>query len=293
MTNGANVIKFVYQGISGQVIQELNSSNVVIRSYAWDSSGRQLYVKSGSSVWYEITDPHGDVAALAAATSLAGTEHFDAWGNLLTSPGSTIPFGYQGSLRGRWCFRRLRRFNGSLGRTWFWDCIRFGSKRWLRSSCGGNLGSKRYSSWAVTLRPTLTFRWVGPLMFLAFAIGLSWSAYQSLMSQRSADAVFPGILAVGCLGVVVLSRSTYIRVDQSTIVFGPTLFGLKTFDRRQVAAIRATPSPTTRRTVFLRPDGSTLWSTAGFLWGRAGLQSLADYLGVPFEGADSISNRYM
>jgi RHS repeat-associated protein len=77
------------------------SQNAVIRSYAWDTSGRQLYVKSGTNVWYEITDPHSDVASLAAGTALAGTEHFDAWGNQVASSGSTIPFGYQGSL-GSW-----------------------------------------------------------------------------------------------------------------------------------------------------------------------------------------------
>lgn len=101
VTNGSNVTKFVYQGVSGQAIQELSASNSVIRSYAWDSTGRQLYAKSGSSVWYEITDPHGDVAALATATALAGSEHFDPWGNLYSSSGSTIPYGFQGSA-GSW-----------------------------------------------------------------------------------------------------------------------------------------------------------------------------------------------
>ena len=101
VTNGANVTKFVYQGISDQVIQELNSSNAAIRSYAWDASGRQLYAKAGSNVWYEITDPHGDVVALASASALAGTKHFDAWGNLLNSGGATIPFGFQGGY-GSW-----------------------------------------------------------------------------------------------------------------------------------------------------------------------------------------------
>lgn len=47
--------------------------------------GRQLYVKSGSNLWYEITDPHGDVAALVTGNALVGTVHFDAWGNLLGS----------------------------------------------------------------------------------------------------------------------------------------------------------------------------------------------------------------
>ena len=44
-------------------------------------------MKTGSSVYYEIADPHGDVAALANAAALVGTEHFDAWGSL----GSVVP----------------------------------------------------------------------------------------------------------------------------------------------------------------------------------------------------------
>jgi RHS repeat-associated protein len=101
VTNGSNVIQFVYRGLSGEVIEELNSSGTVIRSYSWDTIARQLYVKSGSNVYYQITNPHGDVAALASATALVGTEHFDAWGNPFTPSGTTTPFGFQGS-QGSW-----------------------------------------------------------------------------------------------------------------------------------------------------------------------------------------------
>jgi len=59
------VTQFAYRGLTGEVVQELNGAGGVTRSYAWDSTGRQLYVKSGSNVYYEITDLHGDVAALA------------------------------------------------------------------------------------------------------------------------------------------------------------------------------------------------------------------------------------
>jgi RHS repeat-associated protein len=101
VTNGANVTKFLYQGLTGQVIQELNSSNAVVRSYAWDGS-RQLFVKSGSSSYYQITDPHGDNVAWASATALVGTEHFDPWGNTTYTPsGTTVPFGFQGAA-GSW-----------------------------------------------------------------------------------------------------------------------------------------------------------------------------------------------
>jgi RHS repeat-associated protein len=101
VTNGANVTQFVYRGLSNQVVAELDGTGAVIRSYAWDSKGRQLYTKIGSSVYYEITNLHGDVVALATTTALAGTLHFDPWGNRLGAAGTTIPFGFQGSA-GSW-----------------------------------------------------------------------------------------------------------------------------------------------------------------------------------------------
>ncbi len=101
VSNGSNVTQFVYRGLSGQVVEELNGSGGVIRSYAWDTLGRQLYVKAGTTVYYEITDPHGDVAALASGTALVGTAHFDPWGNPFTPNGTTTPFGFQGAA-GSW-----------------------------------------------------------------------------------------------------------------------------------------------------------------------------------------------
>jgi RHS repeat-associated protein len=99
ITNGVNVTQLVYRGLTSEVIEELNGSNAVVRSYAWDSIGRQLYVKVGTSVYYEITNPHGDVVAYATAAAIAGTQHFDAWGNPTYAPsGVSTPFGYQGAV---------------------------------------------------------------------------------------------------------------------------------------------------------------------------------------------------
>jgi len=143
----------------------------------------------------------------------------------------------------------------------------------------------------MTLRPTRTYRWAYPVLFVGVACFMLWSAIQSLIHGTPPDAVpwwFPGILAAFLIGIAALFRKIYIRVGDSTIVFGPNFLGRRTFDRREVARIRGSSSPLSNRTVFLRSDGSTLWSTAGLLWGRAGLQSLADYLGVPLDGAESI-----
>lgn len=100
-SSGIALTKFVYQGLTGQVVQELDGGNNLVRSYAWDGS-RQLYTKSGSNAYYEITNPHGDVVAYATATGLAGTQHFDPWGNLTNAPsGTSAPFGFQGAI-GSW-----------------------------------------------------------------------------------------------------------------------------------------------------------------------------------------------
>jgi hypothetical protein len=130
-------------------------------------------------------------------------------------------------------------------------------------------------------------------MFVAVAGFMLWDAFQSLIQGAPPDVVpwwVPGAFAVLLVGAAVSFRTIYIRVDDSSIVFGPNFLGRRTFDRRQVARIRGSgiATPFTTRTVFLRSDGSTLWSTPGTLWGRARLQKLADYLGVPLERAESI-----
>lgn len=143
----------------------------------------------------------------------------------------------------------------------------------------------------MTLRPTRTFRWVYPIFFAALAGGELTSAIQDVLrGENPGAALILSASAAVFIAVAALVRTAYIRVDDSKIVFGPKVIRIgrrvlpPTFNRAEVAGIRATPSPFTRRTLLLRPDGSTLWSMAGTLWGRDGLQLLADYLGVPFDG---------
>jgi hypothetical protein len=136
----------------------------------------------------------------------------------------------------------------------------------------------------VTLRPSRFYRWAAPVIFLAVASAFLLTAYQNLVRGGLGDAWLVGVLGAFMIAVAVFSRSAYIRVDDSAIVFGPKLLSRSSYPRREVALIRATYSPFTRRTLFLRSDGSRLYSTSGLLWGRDGLRSLADYLGVPYEG---------
>jgi hypothetical protein len=114
----------------------------------------------------------------------------------------------------------------------------------------------------VTLWPTRTYRWAYPILFGALAVGALWVALQALIHGTPADSVpwwFALIFAVLVVGAASLrNRAVSIRVN----AYG--------------------------RVAFLLTDGSTVQSIPGSMWGRAGLQSLADYLGIPFEGAQLI-----
>lgn len=74
----------------------------MIRAYTWDANGRQVYVKTGASAYYLIANPHGDNVAIASASALVGTEHYDPWGSPTYAPsGTTTPFSFQGAF-GSW-----------------------------------------------------------------------------------------------------------------------------------------------------------------------------------------------
>jgi len=147
----------------------------------------------------------------------------------------------------------------------------------------------------VTLGPSRFNLWVVPVVALAVAVVFLWVDYEMLAQQGLGDpwllgvgvAAFIGLAAACMIAVAVWAPKAYIRVDDQTITFGPSLTSFagrrNTFNRQEVARIRSGPSPVTRNTLFLRSDGSTLCSTPGLFWGRDGLQRLADYLGVPLE----------
>ncbi|HEY8687007.1 MAG TPA: hypothetical protein VIO57_15510 [Chloroflexota bacterium] len=132
-------------------------------------------------------------------------------------------------------------------------------------------------------------------MSVALALVFLGNGYDILVNQGLGDPWLTGafavfmlvLLAAVLIFVAIWSRKAYIRVDDSTITFGPSLTSFaarrNTFNRREVALIRATRSPMTQITVFLRSDGSRLTGTSGYFWGRDGLQRLADFLGVPLE----------
>src|SRR5579859_4007934 len=161
---------------------------------------------------------------------------------------------------------------------------------WLDSKRPGAPDSQQYASRTVTIGPSRFNLWVVPILAVALAGAFLWLDYQMLARQGLGDPWLVGVagaamiafLAAVLIFVAIWGRKAYIRVDGSTITFGPSLTSSaarrNTFNRHEVARIRATHSPLTRITLFLRSDGSTLSSTPGLFWGRDGLQRLADYL---------------
>jgi RHS repeat-associated protein len=99
-TDGAIVTQFVYRGIEKKIVQELNASSAIQRSYVWDANGRNLAVQIVGVGTYTIANnPHGDIVALMSGTVVIGTVHYDAWGVVVGpwtgTASNAIPFGYQ------------------------------------------------------------------------------------------------------------------------------------------------------------------------------------------------------
>ncbi len=120
-TAGTAVTQFVYRGLEDQVVQEQDGTGAVQRSYAWDTRGRRLLMQLPGLLFYHIlNEPHGDVVGLLDWTgAVAGTVHYNAWGQILSQTGTQIPFGFQGGftdpLTG-WVRMGVRWYDPRLGR---------------------------------------------------------------------------------------------------------------------------------------------------------------------------------
>jgi hypothetical protein len=133
----------------------------------------------------------------------------------------------------------------------------------------------------MTLRPRPFYLWGAPLIFLAVAVLFLSDAYSKFVTGGLSEAWLSAAVGIVTVVFAIGSRSVYIQVDDSVITVGTNLTRRR-YDRREVATIQVTQAPFTRRTRFVRRDGSTLFGTSGLLWGQDRLQSLATYLGVPF-----------
>ncbi len=68
----------------------------------------------------------------------------------------------------------------------------------------------------MTLRPTRTYRWAYPVLFVGVACFILWGDIQSLIHGTPPDAVpwwVPGILAAVFIGIAALFRTIYIRLN--------------------------------------------------------------------------------
>jgi hypothetical protein len=133
----------------------------------------------------------------------------------------------------------------------------------------------------MTIRPTPFGRWGAPAV-LAAASGLFlWNGVLNLGGGIAQAWLFFAI-GLGAVAVAALATTLYISADDSSVVYG-TILTRRRFQRRDLAGIRASHSPATRLTFFVRRDGSEVLLTSGYLWGQERLSGLAAYLGVPLD----------
>ncbi len=119
---------------------------------------------------------------------------------------------------------------------------------------------------------------------MAFAIGglFLLGVVQDVVVHHETPSAFGLVVALVFIAVRVINWSSYIRVDDTSVVLGSVL-AHRRCDRHELARItvRVSAFPSDRFTRFVRSDGSVALTTSAFLWGRSQLESLADYLGVP------------
>ena len=137
----------------------------------------------------------------------------------------------------------------------------------------------------MTIRPPLLWMLLASFIFAGVSVILVSTVVQAVAAGDAAsgwELAFLLVLAAVGLGFAVLGPTVYIRVDDLTITSG-TWLTHRRYARSQVARIRATHSPASNLTYFIRSDGSAVFSTSGYVWGEQKLRALADYMGIPLD----------
>jgi hypothetical protein len=140
----------------------------------------------------------------------------------------------------------------------------------------------------LTLRATASARWVTLIFCLLLAGGLVGDAIWNWMGGRRE---IWALIVIAALFVAIAYSywSMYIQVDDTAIVFRFVV--TRRYDRREVVAIRIGRfvigyyGGSGRPVRFLRPDGSVLFSTIFYWWGKDELEALATHLGIPIQVA--------
>jgi hypothetical protein len=143
----------------------------------------------------------------------------------------------------------------------------------------------------LTLRPTPSARWVTALFVLTLAGGVMGLGFRAWIISGHVDLLWAPIVIAAIFVAIVYSYWTmYIQADDTAIVVRFVV--TRRYDRREVVAIRIGRfvigyyGGSGRRVSFLRSDGSVLFTTIFYWWGKDRLESLASYLGIPIQLAD-------
>jgi hypothetical protein len=143
----------------------------------------------------------------------------------------------------------------------------------------------------LTLRATASARWVTLVFRLVLAGGLIGLGVRGWIIYGHVDLLWaPTVIAALFVAIAYSYWSMYIQADDTAIVFRFVV--TRRYDRREVVAIRigrfviSYYGGSGRPVSFVRPDGSVLFSTIFYWWGKDELEALATYLGVPIQLAD-------
>lgn len=143
----------------------------------------------------------------------------------------------------------------------------------------------------LTLRATASARWVTLVICVVLAGGLIGLGVRNWIVYGHVDLLWPAtVIAALFVAMAYFYWSMYIQADDTAIVFRFVL--TRRYERREVVGIRIGRFAVSyyggsgRPVSFIRPDGSVVFSTTFYWWGRDELEALATYLGVPIQLAD-------
>ena len=143
----------------------------------------------------------------------------------------------------------------------------------------------------LTLRATASARWVTLVFCLVLAGGLIGLGVRGWIIYGHVDLLWATTVIAAIFVAMAYSYwSMYIQADDTAVVIRFVV--TRRFERRELVAIRIGSfvisyyGGSGRRVSFLRSDGSVLFTTIFYWWGKDGLEALASYLGIPIELAD-------
>lgn len=96
-TEGTDQQRFVYSGLSNDLVTVANASNVTVAKYGRDLSGGLLSLQEGAGPALGVmADLHGDVVGAFSGTTLVDSVAYDPFGEVTHRSGTVHTLGYQG-----------------------------------------------------------------------------------------------------------------------------------------------------------------------------------------------------